>query len=81
MPEFLCQQSYPQTQIFGKPTANSIPAFTFFLLLVSLLPLSLPHVVVFKSKVKQGLSEAVESFATSTEVQETECGQKPEMKP
>lgn len=33
MPKVLCQKSYPQTQIFGKPTANSIPAFTFFLLL------------------------------------------------
>lgn len=61
----------------GKPAADSCPALSFLLLAryVFILSLSLYPAVAFKSKVKQGLNVAVESFAISTEVQETERGQ------
>lgn len=65
-------------RVIGKPAADSCPAFSSFLLLAHCfhyLSLALYPVVAFKSKVKQGLNVAVESFAISTEVQETEHGQ------
>lgn len=65
-------------RVIGQPAADSCPAFSSFLLLlryVSILSLSLSPVVAFKNKVKQGLNVAVESFAISTEVQETEHSQ------
>lgn len=78
MPQILCHQSYPQLKFLGNQlqTVGS----KYICSWPVLFPFSLPHVVMLKSKVKQGLNEALESFATSTEVQETECGQKPEMR-
>ena len=79
MLKILWQQSSPQThaELLGnqlQTVAQPSPPFcswpTMFPFSLSLYP-----VVVFKSKVKQGLKVTVESFAISTEVQESEHGQ------
>lgn len=56
---------------------NSCPAISSILLLARYVSiLFLYPVVAFKSKVKQGLKVAVESFVISTEVWEPEHGQR-----